>query len=156
GARSNATSASSSSPGGPSPASAPSEPRRPIERNAMPLALTSEHQALAEVARALLADRAVLAEARAQLDAPGDALPPSWAAAAELGWLGLHVPEAHGGQGYGLAELAVVLVELGRVVAPGPSLPTVWAAAVLVAAGSPVQQSRLLSGLADGSRRGAV
>ena len=69
---------------------------------------------------------------------------------------GLHLPEAHGGQGYGLAELVVVLEALGRVVAPGPFLPTVWASAVIAAVGSPVQQARLLPGLADGSRRGAV
>ena len=34
----------------------------------------------------------------------------------------------HGGQGYGLAELAVVLEELGRWCTPGPLLPTVIAA----------------------------
>ena len=36
------------------------------------------------------------------------------------GWLGLHVPEEHGGSGYGLEELVVVVEELGRAVAPGP------------------------------------
>ena len=33
---------------------------------------------------------------------------------------GLHIPEEHGGSGYGLEELVVVVEELGRAVAPGP------------------------------------
>jgi alkylation response protein AidB-like acyl-CoA dehydrogenase len=33
---------------------------------------------------------------------------------AELGWLGILVPEAYGGLGLGFAEIAVVLQELGR------------------------------------------
>ena len=39
------------------------------------------------------------------------------------GWLGLHVPEEHGGSGFGLEELVVVVEELGRAVAPGPFVP---------------------------------
>ena len=49
---------------------------------------------------------------------------------ADLGWLGLHLPEAHGGSGFGLAELVVVVEALGAAIAPGPFLPTVWASAV--------------------------
>ena len=40
----------------------------------------------------------------------------------DLGWLGIHLPEEHGGAGAGLSELIVVLDELGRQVAPGPFL----------------------------------
>src|SRR5512132_1737956 len=65
------------------------------------------------------------------MEAEADALPPFWAGLAELGWLGLAVPEGDGGEGYGFAELAIVLEELGRAVAPGPVLPTVWAAALV-------------------------
>ena len=49
----------------------------------------------------------------------------------KLGWLGLHLPEEHGGSGYGLEELVVVVEELGRAVAPGPFVPTVIASATL-------------------------
>ena len=38
---------------------------------------------------------------------------------AELGWLGIHLPEEHGGAGAGLSELVVVLDELGRQVGTG-------------------------------------
>ncbi len=72
----------------------------------------------------------------------------SWPA---LGWLGLHVPEAHGGSGYGLEELVVVVEELGRAVAPGPFVPTVIASAVLAPTADDETRPRLLPGLVDGS-----
>src|SRR6266581_3439668 len=54
---------------------------------------------------------------------------------AEQGVLGLHLPEEHRGQGYGLPELAVALEELGRALLPGAYLPTVFASAALVTEG---------------------
>lgn len=122
----------------------------------MTLALTEDHRALAEVARSFLRDRDALAAARDLLEAPDEKLPPFWDELCGLGWLGLHVPEALGGQGYGLAELAIVVEELGRVVAPGPMLPTAWAAAVLVPDAGATEIAALVPGLADGSRIGAV
>ena len=47
---------------------------------------------------------------------------PAWSLLAELGWLGLEGPEALGGAGAGLAEVAVVVEELGRAAAAGPYL----------------------------------
>jgi 3-oxochol-4-en-24-oyl-CoA dehydrogenase len=102
------------------------------------LAVTDDHTELAATVRRWADARGLLADARAALAAParaaqeggheGEALPPWWAEVAEMGWLGLAVGVEHGGQGYGLAELAVVLEELGRWCAPGPLLPTVIAA----------------------------
>ncbi len=78
---------------------------------------------------------------------------------AAQGLLGLHLPEEHGGQGYGLSEQAVALEELGRALVPGGFLPTVLASALLARAGNPAgntDTAKLLAGLADGSRTGAV
>jgi 3-oxochol-4-en-24-oyl-CoA dehydrogenase len=78
---------------------------------------------------------------------------------AAQGLLGLHLPEEYGGQGYGLSEQAVALEELGRALVPGGFLPTVLASALLAQAGNPTGNTdlgKLLSGLADGSRTGAV
>ncbi len=122
----------------------------------MTLGVSAEHLALHETARRWVEARDVLKAARATLDEPTDALPPFWAELADLGWLGLAVPEGHGGSGYGLAELAVVLEELGRGVAPGPFLPTVLAAAVIDRVGDDDARSSLLPGLADGSSPAAV
>jgi alkylation response protein AidB-like acyl-CoA dehydrogenase len=93
----------------------------------MGIALTDDHRELAEVARGFLGSQKARAAARSLLDAPEEDRPPFWPALAELGWLGLHIDEEHGGSGYGLPELVVVIDELGRAVAPGPFVPTVIA-----------------------------
>ena len=122
----------------------------------MPLAISETHRELESVARSFLERHTARAAARALLDAPEEALPPFWPALVELGWLGLHLPEEYGGAGYGLAELAIVVQELGRTLAPGPFLPTVMASAAIAATGSGTQRKEHLPALADGARTGAL
>ncbi|EPQ75377.1 acyl-CoA dehydrogenase [Mycobacterium marinum] len=117
----------------------------------MGIALTDDHRELAEVARAFLTSQKARWAARSLLDSPDESRPPFWQDMVELGWLGLHIDERHGGSGYGLPELVVVVEELGRAVAPGPFVPTVIASAVLAKEGSDEQQTRLLPGLIDGT-----
>ena len=87
----------------------------------MSLALTDEHVALAATARRWL-ETAHTGDFRAAvvLETAADVRPDWWSQLAALGWLGLAVPEEHGGQGYGIAELAVVLEQTGRVDAARP------------------------------------
>src|SRR5215470_16090049 len=125
----------------------------------MALGLTPEHLELAAAVRGWAERHCPVDVPRAasgQPDGGGqqyrDTLGPSLAA---QGVLGLHVPEKHGGQGYGLPELAVAIEELGRALLPGAFLPTVWASAVLAAAPD-ADTGHLLAGLADGSLTGAV
>ncbi len=117
----------------------------------MGIALTDDHRELAEVARAFLTSQKARAAARALLDSPEEGRPTFWPDIVELGWLGLHVDEEHGGSGYGLPELVVVIEELGRAVAPGPFVPTVIASALIAKDGTAEQKSRLLPGLIDGT-----
>lgn len=117
----------------------------------MGIGLTDDHRELAEVARGFLTAQKARSAARALLDADEETRPPFWSELASLGWLGLHIGEEHGGSGFGLPELVVVIEELGRAVAPGPFVPTVIASAVIAAAGTAEQQARLLPGLIDGS-----
>jgi 3-oxochol-4-en-24-oyl-CoA dehydrogenase len=117
----------------------------------MGIALTDDHRELAEVARSFLTSQKARSAARSLLDAPEEARPPFWQGIVELGWLGLHIDEEHGGSGYGLPELVVVIDELGRAVAPGPFVPTVIASAVIAKDGTAEQKSRLLPGLIDGT-----
>jgi 3-oxochol-4-en-24-oyl-CoA dehydrogenase len=117
------------------------------------IAIGEDHLALLAVARRFTAERCPPAAARAAMEAVEagtETLPPFWDELAGLGWLGLAVPEADGGQGAGYTELAIVLEELGRAVAPGPVLPTAWAAAL--AGGAP----DVRADLAAGRRAGAV
>ena len=122
----------------------------------MGIALTDDHRELAEVARSFLTSQKARWAARSLLDAPDEARPGFWQNLVELGWLGLHIDEEHGGSGYGLPELVVVVEELGRAVAPGPFVPTVIASAVIAKSGSAEQKSRLLPGLTDGTLAAGV
>ncbi|MGZ4577213.1 MAG: acyl-CoA dehydrogenase [Mycobacterium sp.] len=117
----------------------------------MGIALTDDHRELAEVARAFLTSQKARWAARSLLDAADESRPPFWQNLVELGWLGLHVEEEHGGSGFGLPELVVVVEELGRAVAPGPFVPTVIASATIAKNGTAEQKSRLLPGLIDGT-----
>jgi alkylation response protein AidB-like acyl-CoA dehydrogenase len=123
----------------------------------MALALTAEHIQLAESARAWAQRHSPpeIVRAAADSDTCGSAhyrqvLRP---ALAEQGLLGLHVPESDNGQGFGLAELAVAIEELGQALVPGSFVPTTLASAALVAAG---MTGKLVSALADGSASAAV
>ncbi len=122
----------------------------------MSIGLTEEHQELARIARAFLDSNEARGASRALLETPSDSLPSFWKEMAELGWMGLHVDEAHGGQGFGLPELSVVLEELGFAMAPGPFLPTTLASALVAERGSDGAREVFLPGLADGSLVGAV
>jgi alkylation response protein AidB-like acyl-CoA dehydrogenase len=122
----------------------------------MSIAITEDHRSLAETVRSLAEKRDLRSAARARLESPEDVLPEFWSEFAELGWLGLHLPEDVGGSGYGIDELVIVVEELARAVAPGPFVPTVIVSAVIAAAGDDELRSRFLPGLADGSTVGAI
>ncbi|MDT5367304.1 MAG: hypothetical protein QOC62_1735 [Mycobacterium sp.] len=114
----------------------------------MPIAITSEHQDLADSVRALVervAPSEVLHEA---LETPIPNPPPYWKAAAEQGLHGVHLAEAVGGQGFGILELAVVIAEFGRGAVPGPFVPSAIAGA-LIAAHDP--QAKVLGDMASGA-----
>ncbi|MGV0790831.1 acyl-CoA dehydrogenase [Mycolicibacterium sp. XJ1819] len=120
------------------------------------LAITEEHTDLADAAFGQLSRVNSRAAARATLE-DGPSHPAEiWRGAAELGWTGLAVAEEHGGSGFGLAELAVVLEAQGRELCPGPFLPTVATAVVIDRCASDAVRAQLLPGLADGSTVGAL
>jgi alkylation response protein AidB-like acyl-CoA dehydrogenase len=73
-----------------------------------------------------------------------------WKEMVSTGWLGLHVDEGFGGQGYGLPELTIVLEQLGRAAVGGPFLPTVAASAILAEVGTREQRERWLPRLVAG------
>ncbi|MEU3060942.1 acyl-CoA dehydrogenase family protein [Streptomyces subrutilus] len=77
-----------------------------------------------------------------------------WADAAKLGYLGVSLPEEYGGGGGGIAELSIVLEELGA--AGCPLLMMVVSPAicgtVIARFGTDAQKRAWLPGLADGTR----
>ncbi|MCG5432020.1 acyl-CoA dehydrogenase [Mycobacterium sp. MYCO198283] len=120
------------------------------------LAITEEHNDLADAVAGQLSRLGCRGLARATL-ADGSAHPDEvWRAAAEQGWTAMALGEQFGGAGFGIEELAIVLELMGREVCPGPFLPTVVTSLVIDRAGSESLRGELLAGLADGSRVGAL
>ncbi len=98
-----------------------------------------------ERAESLAAVRSVLADV---LDREG-----GWAELAEAGLLGLAVPEAYGGEGLGLPEVAVLLRETGARARHLPVWETLCCGVLTLAAhGTDEQQGSLLTGVASGQR----
>src|ERR1700722_2202232 len=118
---------------------------------AMPIGIGEDHEELRRTARRWLGSHCPPAVPRALLDAESEGLPPFWAGLAEQGWLGIHVPEEYGGQGFGLMELAVVVEEVVRAGGPGQVLTT-----SLAGSSDPADGKELLPTVVDGSRPAVV
>lgn len=74
-----------------------------------------------------------------------------WKALADASLLGVAIPESHGGSGFGIAELAILLEQAGRHVAPVPLLPALLLGAAPIAEfGSAAQKDRWLRDVAAG------
>ncbi|MBM3343011.1 MAG: acyl-CoA dehydrogenase [Betaproteobacteria bacterium] len=74
-----------------------------------------------------------------------------WSQMAELGWLGVLVPEDYGGMGLKLADMAIVAQGLARVLLPEPlTAAAVLAARVISDGSNEALKSKLLEGLVSG------
>ncbi|TQF69010.1 acyl-CoA dehydrogenase [Rhodococcus spelaei] len=118
----------------------------------MTIGLSDEDRELRDSVRGWAARHATPEVIREAVEAKVEVRPTYWGSLAELGMLGLHLPEEVGGAGFTVLETAIVAEELGRAMVPGPFLPTVVVSAVLHEAG----RTGELEGLADGSLFGAV
>lgn len=76
--------------------------------------------------------------------------PEIWTKMADLGWIGMSLPEAHGGQGLPLTYTGLLLSEIGRHVCPVPFHSTVVAGLTIAHHGSSEQQDRHLPGIISG------
>ncbi len=117
----------------------------------MDFALTDEQTAIAELAGRILTDR-LPPERLREIEATDDWFAAdTWRELAAADLLGIAVPEAHGGGGYGFFELALVLEQVGHTVAPLPVLATlVLGALPLAEFGTAEQQAALLPGVVAG------
>ena len=122
----------------------------------MDFAFSPDQELLRGTARAFLDEHVTPTVVRALWNDPRGERDDLWKEMARLGWLGLALPEAHGGSALGMVESAIVLEELGRVACPGPYLETIVAARALEEAGNPAQQVRWLPAVAGGAARATV
>lgn len=122
----------------------------------MDFAFSSDQQLVKNAARSFLDEHCTPAAVRALMDDPRGENEALWKEIAQLGWLGLALPEAHGGSGLGMVETALILEEMGRAAYPGPYLPTVLAALAIADAGTREQQEQWLPAFAAGDARATV
>ena len=122
----------------------------------MDFSFSSDQQLLKNSARAFLDEHMKPATVRLLWDDPRGESEALWQEMGELGWLGLSLPEAHGGSGLGMVETAILLEEMGHAALPGPYLPTVLAARAIEEAGTNAQRMRWLSAIATGEARATL
>jgi len=118
----------------------------------MDLDFTQEQQVLREMVRGVVSEHAPLEVVRKMEDDPRGYPPALWKQLAEVGVLGVLIPEEYGGAAQTLLEAAIVYEELGRALAPSPHLPSsIVGGGVLLEAGNDAQRREWLPRLCDGS-----
>ena len=120
-------------------------PRIPVD-----FGFTDEHGLAREQARRFLAERCPLSHVRAMVDDPKGYDPALYREIAEMGWVGLVTPEAHGGLGLDHLHLALLMDEMGRVLLPSPYFASLSSLLVLEQAASPAQQARWIAAITSG------
>src|SRR5216110_2712123 len=84
--------------------------------------LSKPQKLIKDSARELLARECRHDRVRSLMETETAFDPALWQAIADQGWTGLLIPEAYGGLGLGVVELAAVAEEIGRACMPGPVL----------------------------------
>jgi alkylation response protein AidB-like acyl-CoA dehydrogenase len=112
---------------------------------------SEEQEMLRQSARALLEKECPSAVVRRLMEDERGFDPALWAKMAELGWLGLVIPEAYGGGGLSYVDLVLVMEEMGRVLLPSPFIWTMMFAEAIKRAGTDAQRSALLPKIAAGN-----
>ena len=80
-----------------------------------------------------------------------------WKGLAQMGFLGVAIPEEFGGAGAGHLELCVIAEEIGRVLAPVPFASSIYLAAeAIMLAGSETQKKKWLPKIASGEAIGTL
>lgn len=116
---------------------------------------SDEQKQMGAEARRFLAAKCPTTAVRAVLESAEPYDKALWAGLAEMGFLSIVIPEAHGGLGLGYLELCVIAEEMGRALAPVPFSSSVFLATeFLLVAGSDAQKAAWLPKLAAGETIG--
>lgn len=115
------------------------------------IAFSDEQAMLLEAATSFCRDQSPTSAVRARIGSASGFDAGHWQAMVDMGWLGIAVPESHGGSGLGLGACAVVAEPLGRHLLHTPFVATQLAIQALLAGGSAAQQADWLPKLATGT-----
>jgi len=118
---------------------------------------SDDQKQLRDQARRFLAEKCPPKAVRAVLEGSVGYDKALWSGLAEMGFLGVAIPEEFGGTGAGHLELCVIAEEMGRALAPVPFSSTVYLAAeALMLAGSDAQKQKWLPKIASGEAIGTL
>ncbi|HUO12318.1 MAG TPA: acyl-CoA dehydrogenase family protein [Caulobacteraceae bacterium] len=121
--------------------------------------LTEEQSMLRDAARTWTQEKSPVTAFRKMRDsdAPLGYDPAAFAEMAEMGWVGVIIPEEYGGSNFGYLSLGLVLEETGRTLTASPLLATGLAAAsALILGGSDAQKEAWLPKIAAGEAVGTL
>jgi alkylation response protein AidB-like acyl-CoA dehydrogenase len=116
----------------------------------MDLRFTETQEILKQMARDFLATECPKTLVRKLEQSEEGYSPEVWKKMAELGWMGLIIPEEYGGMGYTFQDLVVLLEEIGRNILPGPLIATTTSTFPILEAGTEEQKKELLPKIAQG------
>ncbi|MBR0873733.1 acyl-CoA/acyl-ACP dehydrogenase [Bradyrhizobium tropiciagri] len=118
---------------------------------------SDEQKQMRDEARKFLAEQCPPKAVREVLDGKAPYDRSLWKGLAEMGFLGVAIPEQFGGAGAGHLELCVIAEEMGRALAPVPFSSTVYLAAeAILIAGSDAQKQKWLPKIASGDAIGTL
>jgi alkylation response protein AidB-like acyl-CoA dehydrogenase len=118
----------------------------------MDFAFTEEQELLRETAREFLSAECPITRVRELMEAESGFDRDLWSQIAELGWIGLPIPEQYGGSGLGFLELAILLEEMGRALLPSPFHANLQGSLTVLRGGSEAQREQILPAVVDGER----
>ena len=117
----------------------------------MDFQLTEEQEMLKQVTRDFFSKELPKTLIEEMSEDPRGYSPDLWGRMAELGWMGLIVPEQYGGFGGDSMDLVVFMEEAGRACLQGPfSCTSVLSASTIVEAGNEQQKRQFLPSIARG------
>ena len=118
---------------------------------------SDDQKQLRDQARRYLAEHSPPKAVRAVLEGKAPYDKALWKGLAEMGFLGVAIPEEFGGAGAGHLELCVIAEEMGRALAPVPFSSTIYLAAeAIMLAGSDAQKAKWLPKIASGEAIGTL
>lgn len=117
----------------------------------MDFGLNETQELIRASAAEFLADRSPSDFVRAMAEDERGYTDDFWQEIGELGWLGLTIPESHGGSGMDMIDMSVLLNEWGDALAPGPLVESaIVSAAAINKFGTETQKQEWLPGIATG------
>ncbi|MBZ6377294.1 acyl-CoA dehydrogenase [Pacificimonas flava] len=116
------------------------------------LGISEEQVDLLHVATEFCRDKSPVEDVRKLIETDRGYDEKVWSEIAELGWLGIAVPEEFGGSGLGVGEIVPIAEQMGRALMATPFIPATVAGQLLAKAGTERQKEEVLPALAAGER----